>query len=607
MKGSRDYFAPGDWNATCYVCGGKFKASELIKHWQGYHVCSECWEPRHPQDFVRGVADKPAAPWVQKENEVYLLQSQQVSEDQDECLEISPAVDEQLVVSIDQGVSVPCIHVNTGSAVGTATVVINNLGRLVDVVQIAGGSASVAATVNTTINNYNGASGPSAPVAGIEFTVQPSDVDEGESISPAVKVTMLGADGNAATGYTGNITISLGTNPGTGVLSGTLTQAAVAGVATFDDLSVSLEGTGYTLVATSDIEDLDTATSDAFDVTEPDGDLVLVKEFEFEGKKAAGGTVNRFPSGYDNTTFVAYNGLGSNSDGEYYRIDTYDGSIFRTDTIDDKVSNPRMLNEEGDIYIPTASTASEFRMYQLKPDGTLRYFTVSGGSSSTGSNGLIQGGNQTELVETVNGTTHYLGSINYAEHTADTTQITGTFSEVAKQNANLVGNRVYGGASGTTNAAGYVDLTQKTFVATAQREDLAAQQDTTCVLVGNDSNTYLRAGNTVYQCDPDDGSILGSIELDDVPTGNSIHLAYYSSDSFLWVSCPSTSGTLWWRIDVDTMTVERSGTLAKHSSGNAWQFAIGTGSPNVGGKYPLLALEVNDNLYLGRVRLAPDV
>lgn len=50
---------------------------------------------------------------------------------------------------------------------------------------------------------------------------------------------------------TDEVTISLGTNPGPGVLSGTLTVAAVEGVALFTDLEIDTVGVGYTLVATA--------------------------------------------------------------------------------------------------------------------------------------------------------------------------------------------------------------------------------------------------------------------------------------------------------------------------------------------------------------------
>ena len=64
-KGKADYLDLGDWNAQCYQCGHKFKASMLKRHWQGYYVCPDHWEPRQPQDFVRGVPDVQTPPWAQ--------------------------------------------------------------------------------------------------------------------------------------------------------------------------------------------------------------------------------------------------------------------------------------------------------------------------------------------------------------------------------------------------------------------------------------------------------------------------------------------------------------------------------------------------------------
>ena len=65
MTGRADYLELGDWNAVCYECGRKRKASQLKKHWQGYYVCPEHWEPRQPQDFVRSVPDVQTPPWTQ--------------------------------------------------------------------------------------------------------------------------------------------------------------------------------------------------------------------------------------------------------------------------------------------------------------------------------------------------------------------------------------------------------------------------------------------------------------------------------------------------------------------------------------------------------------
>ena len=59
VYGKRDYLKIGDYNAYCDVCGFKFKASELKDRWDGYKVCEKDYEPRHPQDFVRGVEPYP--------------------------------------------------------------------------------------------------------------------------------------------------------------------------------------------------------------------------------------------------------------------------------------------------------------------------------------------------------------------------------------------------------------------------------------------------------------------------------------------------------------------------------------------------------------------
>ena len=56
------------------------------------------------------------------------------------------------------------------------------------------------------------------------------------------------------------MTLAIGTNPSTGVLSGTLTQTAVNGIATFNNLAIDVVANGYTLAATSNPVDT-TATA----------------------------------------------------------------------------------------------------------------------------------------------------------------------------------------------------------------------------------------------------------------------------------------------------------------------------------------------------------
>lgn len=53
----KEYFVPGLFNIYCMSCNRKYKSNEIRKRWDGLLVCDEDWEPRHPQDFVRGVPE----------------------------------------------------------------------------------------------------------------------------------------------------------------------------------------------------------------------------------------------------------------------------------------------------------------------------------------------------------------------------------------------------------------------------------------------------------------------------------------------------------------------------------------------------------------------
>lgn len=99
--------------------------------------------------------------------------------------------------------------------------------------------------------------------ADLSFTTQPSETTSGATISPAVVVKALSSDGSTVTTFTGNVTIALGTNPG-GTLTGTLTVAAVAGVATFSNLVLTGDAGAYTLTATANELAVNTGTSSAF-------------------------------------------------------------------------------------------------------------------------------------------------------------------------------------------------------------------------------------------------------------------------------------------------------------------------------------------------------
>jgi hypothetical protein len=83
------------------------------------------------------------------------------------------------------------------------------------------------------------------------FLQQPTDTAAGQTMG-AVLVEVVDAFGNVETSDNSDtITLSIGTNPSGGTLSGTLTLTVVNGVATFTDLSIDLAGAGYTLHATT--------------------------------------------------------------------------------------------------------------------------------------------------------------------------------------------------------------------------------------------------------------------------------------------------------------------------------------------------------------------
>ena len=62
--GGKNYYASGQFNVICDVCGKKIKAGEAKHRWDGFVVCERDFEQRHPQDFVRARQDKISVPFT---------------------------------------------------------------------------------------------------------------------------------------------------------------------------------------------------------------------------------------------------------------------------------------------------------------------------------------------------------------------------------------------------------------------------------------------------------------------------------------------------------------------------------------------------------------
>ena len=107
---------------------------------------------------------------------------------------------------------------------------------------------------------YDLATGRGSPVANLlipqlvgptrlAFGQPPTSAQIGTVLSPAVTVLVEDSLGNVVASGTSSVTIAIGNNPSGGRLGGTLTVAAVNGVATFNNLSINESGNGYTLIA----------------------------------------------------------------------------------------------------------------------------------------------------------------------------------------------------------------------------------------------------------------------------------------------------------------------------------------------------------------------
>ena len=80
--GHADYYRSGTYNGICDRCGSKFKFSDLKLEWDGLYVCTAngCWEPRQPQDYVKGVRDDMSVPVSRPDQPPIYIQDEIVTE-----------------------------------------------------------------------------------------------------------------------------------------------------------------------------------------------------------------------------------------------------------------------------------------------------------------------------------------------------------------------------------------------------------------------------------------------------------------------------------------------------------------------------------------------
>ena len=92
---------------------------------------------------------------------------------------------------------------------------------------------------------------PAPPATQLAFLSQPATTESQALLTPAIRVAVQDALGNPVTEAARDVTIRLAANPTGATLSGTRTVRAIAGIATFTDLSLERAGDGFILQALS--------------------------------------------------------------------------------------------------------------------------------------------------------------------------------------------------------------------------------------------------------------------------------------------------------------------------------------------------------------------
>ena len=103
--------------------------------------------------------------------------------------------------------------------------------------------ATVTGLTTATSNTFN----ISQTATQLVITQEPTDAVAGVNIAPSITVEIRDATNNLVASATDNVTLAFNTDPSAGAatLGGTLTFAAVGGIATFSDINIDRAFTGY--------------------------------------------------------------------------------------------------------------------------------------------------------------------------------------------------------------------------------------------------------------------------------------------------------------------------------------------------------------------------
>ena len=196
---------------------------------------------------------------------------------------------------------------------------------------------------------------------GAAFTTQPVGANLGSPLSVQPVVTVTNEIGGVALQYTNLVTLTIGNNPGSGVLTGTNPKYAAAGVATFTDLAITVGGgAGYTLVASS-LAPLPAVTSSTFDIANPAPTISSLNPFWTRANSGLT-SITVTGTGFVPTSVVRWNGDPRTT---HYSSDTQLTMDFEAGDI----GSPTVAQMKVSNVAPAADTTElPFRVEDATPD-----------------------------------------------------------------------------------------------------------------------------------------------------------------------------------------------------------------------------------------------
>jgi hypothetical protein len=237
------------------------------------------------------------------------------------------------------------------------------------------------------------------PATHFIFSTEPGGANTNAPLNPQPVVEAVDDQNNVDTFYDQVVTLSIGSNPGGGTLGGTVAVTAVAGVATYTDLSINQPGVGYTLLANGpdptrgvQAASLTQAESTPFDITQT-GPAPASCDSIYA--VTDGNTNSRFfkvgVSAPNALTTLGGVHLGTNFEG--IEVDPQDGSVYATTATSNKHGQKGMFFQVDGLtgaLTPLFSTGfKDVEGLAFAPDDTL-YAWVDGKGLITIDIGLAQ-------------------------------------------------------------------------------------------------------------------------------------------------------------------------------------------------------------------------